>query len=297
MPFKPCKSNQQRNPETNRCKNKRFFTQVPQVPQSQAPGFQIPPRNNPKFIDDIDSLFGLFNTELISLIDMDPRERRLTMQSFKKSEDMGQLNTVCQGVINSSFINNTLKDDISHILLLRVKNLVVSYAFLTERKTTNNVNYMYINIICSRKFSSTGRHMLLAAENVALRRGLAFTSLSSVFSAIGFYNRMGYKTIPIEEACKSNKFDMIDIAKKARTFIESSPINLVNIRLRDVPEQSLNTNIASILKWMGFRKQEIVLLIKSNASVMKKWEKELKNVDLNKYFDRERLLLMTKCLR
>ena len=298
MPFKPCKPNQKRNPETNRCKNKLSFPQIPETTVPDIPNVQnVQDVETIQFIDDVDSLFGLFNTELISLVDMDERSKRLAIQSFSKSGDMGQLLTVCQGAINGSFIRDTLKDDISHILLLRVKNLVVSYAFLTERKTKNNVNYMYINIICSRKFSSTGKHMLLAAENVALRRGLSFTALSSLFTAIGFYKTMGYQTIPIEQACKSSKIDIIDIAEKARKLLDSSPINLRNIRLRDVPENSLTTNIAIVLKWMRFSKQEIILLIKSNASIMKKWEKDLKSVDLNNYFDKERLLFMTKCLK
>ena len=285
MPFKPCKPNQKRNPVTNRCKNKL----------SQIPKTQVHSSNNTNFIDDIDSLFGLFNTELISLVDMDERERRRAIHEFKNSEDMSQLNIVCQGLINNSFINNTLKD-VSHILLLRVKSLVVSYAFLTERKTKKNVNYMYINIICSRKFSATGKHMLSAAENVSLRRGLSFTSLSSLFTAIGFYNKMGYKTIPIEQACKSSKIDIIKIVEEARKLINSSQINLRNIRLRDVSEKSLTT-IVSVLKWMGLSKQEIVLLIRTNASIMKKWENDLKSVDLTNYFDEEKLLFMTKCLR
>ena len=139
--------------------------------------------------------------------------------------------------------------------------------------------------------------MLLAAENVALRRGLSFTSLSSLFTAIGFYKFMGYQTIPIEQACKSSKIDILKIAENARKLLDSSPINLRNIRLRDVPEKSLKTNIALVLKWMRFSKQEIILLIKSNATIMKKWEKDLENVDLNNYFDKEKLLLMTKCLK
>ena len=110
--------------------------------------------------------------------------------------------------------------------------------------------------------------MLLAAENVALRRGLSFTSLSSLFTAIGFYNFMGYQTIPIEQACKSSKIDIVKIAENARNLLDSSPINLRNIRLRDVPEKSLKTNIALVLKWMRFSKQEIILLIKSNACLL-----------------------------
>ena len=135
MPFKPCKPNQKRNPETNRCKNKLSFPQIPETIVPDIPNVQnvqnVQDVETIQFIDDVDSLFGLFNTELISLVDMDERSKRLAIQSFSKSGDMGQLLTVCQGAINGSFIRDTLKDDISHILLLRVKNLVVSYAFLT----------------------------------------------------------------------------------------------------------------------------------------------------------------------
>ena len=63
MPFKPCKPNQTRNPETNRCKNKRFFSQIPETTVLDIPNVQnVQKIQNVQFIDDIDSLFGLFNT-------------------------------------------------------------------------------------------------------------------------------------------------------------------------------------------------------------------------------------------
>ena len=77
MPFKPCKPNQKRNPMTNRCKKKL----------SQIPKTQVHSSNNTNFIDDIDSLFGLFNTELISLVDMDEREKSCLLYTSPSPRD------------------------------------------------------------------------------------------------------------------------------------------------------------------------------------------------------------------
>ena len=90
---------------------------------------------NTKIIEDVDSLFSLLNTEIISLKGMNPIERKHTLDQFLDSTDSKQLEDVCQGLLIDDFIKLTLlNQDISHIILLRMKNLVIAYAFLTEEK-------------------------------------------------------------------------------------------------------------------------------------------------------------------
>jgi len=250
---------------------------------------------NRKLIGDVDSLLNLFNTEVISLIDMNETQQKQAIDDFIKSASMSQLEDVCQGLITKEYIDLVIRTEpISHIILLKVNKLVVAYAFLTEKNAQNGRRYMYIDIICSRKHSSTGKHMLIAAENLALRRGITFTSLSSVFEAIGFYKKMGYNTIPVEEACgkpnsgKIGDDDILRMFQDAKSIIDLhyTPSN------RNVP---MDTNITKMLSWMRFTQDQIGFIIENFNDHFENWEYATKNVNISDYFE-DQLLLMTKCL-
>ena len=251
---------------------------------------------NRKLISDVDSLFNLFNTEVISLIDMGETQQKQTIDDFINSASMSQLEEVCQGLISQEYIELVLKTEpISHIILLKVNKLVVSYAFLTEKNAQNGRRYMYIDIICSRKHSSTGKHMLIAAENVALRRGITFTSLTSVFEAIGFYKKMGYNPIPVEEACgepNSGKLGDDDIL---RIFQDAKSITDLYYKSNNNRTVSIDTNITKMLSWMRFSQDQIAFIAENFKDHFENWGSATKNVDISDYFE-DQLLLMTKCL-
>ena len=254
---------------------------------------------NTKIIEDVDSLFSLLNTEIISLLGMNPIERKHTLDQFLDSTDSKQLEDVCQGLLVDDFIKLILLDqNISHIILLRMKKLVIAYAFLTEKETLNGIPYLYIDIICSRKYTSTGKQILLASENLALRRGITFTSLSSVFEAIGFYEKMDYKTIPINEACSQPNSGnipdalILNISKEAKFFLDSTGYSQGN---RKIPNETFNLNITRILSNLRFTQDQISYLMENFGSSYSIWEQSTRHIDLNDYFD-DGLLLMTKCL-
>ncbi len=254
---------------------------------------------NTRLIENVDSLFSLFNTETISLIDMNLIERKHTLDTFLNSSDMKQLEDVCQGLLVDDFIRLILLDeDISHIILLRMKKMVISYAFLTEKTTQNGTRYMYIDILCARKYTSTGTQILLAAENLALRKGITFSSLSSVFEAIGFYEKMGYKNIPINETCSqinsgSIPDDLIlNISKEAKFFLDSTNYSPGNRKIQD---GTFNLNISMILSHLRFTRDQIAYLMENFGSSYSIWEQYTRHINLKDYFD-DGLLSMTKCL-
>ena len=203
--MKPCKPNQFRHPETNRCRNKKTSAKKTVVQRKHVVNVlpQVPPAtrqttsNKLELVRDVDALLGLFEMEIITLIGLSRTKKSVLLNKFMDSSDVVQLEEVCQGQIKQRYIEYTVKHNVDYILLLKVKGLVVSYALLKERMSSTGVKYMYIDILCARKFSSTGRHMLLAAEEFSLRKGVKFTNLSSLPEVTGFYSKMGYKSITI----------------------------------------------------------------------------------------------------
>ena len=114
-----------------------------------------------KLISNVNSLFELFKLEHISFIGMNDFQRKTTLEDFYKTKSMEQLEEVCQKVLVKEYLQLVLQD-VSHILILKVKDLVVSHAFLTENQANDGRMFMDIDVLCARKFTSTGKHMLLA---------------------------------------------------------------------------------------------------------------------------------------
>lgn len=255
-----------------------------------------------KLVQDLDSLFGLFNIEAISFVEMNDYEKRNALDSFYKSKNMDQLEDVCQKVLINEYLQNVLEfEGVSHIILLKVKDLVVAHSFLTERVSKDGRPYMEINVLCSRKFSSTGKHMLLAAENLALRRGITFTQLSAVFEAIGFYEKMGYKTVPIKYTCGEpnqiiNDTTILEVFKQAKQLIESYFMEFNRGDSLSDGDRSKVTSI--ILLRLNFTASQIAFLSNNFSDIFEQWENALSVIksNLSEYFDKDNLLLMSKCL-
>jgi len=240
-----------------------------------------------KLIDNVNSLFGLFEMELISFIGMNDFQRKSTIENFYKSKSIQQLEEVCQDVLVIEYQKLVL-EGVDHILLLKVKDLVVSHTFLTEKHSQDGRSYMEIDVLCARKYTGTGKHMLLAAENLALRRGITFTRLSAVFEAIGFYEHMGYSSIPIESVCGPPQNDMIlTMFKQAKQLIGSNSTDQ-----GELPE----LKSISILSKLRFDKGQLTFLVNNFRNEIINWEAMLQNIDINKHFDDDNLLLMSKCL-
>lgn len=255
-----------------------------------------------KLIQDVDSLFGLFNVETISFVGMNDYERRNALDSFYKSKNMDQLEDVCQKVLIIEYLQTVLEDDgISHVILLKLKDLVVAHCFLTERVARDGRTYMEINVLCSRKFSSTGKHMLLAAENLALRRGITFTQLSAVFEAIGFYEKMGYKTVPAQFTCGApnqviSDTTILDVFKQATQLIDSYFMQFNGVNSLSDEDRSKVTSI--VLLRLNFTTAQVAFLAMNFRNVFEQWESALIYIkdNLSEYFDKDNLLLMSKCL-
>ena len=242
-----------------------------------------------KLFNDVNSLFGLFQMEVISFIGMNDFQRKSTLEDFFKSKNLEQLEESCQGVLAIEYQQLVLQS-IDHILILKVKDLVVSHAFLTEKEAQDGRRYMEVDILCSRQHTGTGKHMLLACESLALRRGITFTRLSSVFEAMGFYSKMGYSSIPIEAVCGPPQNDMIlTIFKQAKQLIGSNSIDQGDIKLPEL-------KTISILSKLRFEKLQLAYLLNYFRNEFIQWESMLENVDVDKHFDDDNLLLMSKCL-
>jgi len=302
---KPCKENQVRNPVTNRCK--KVSKKVPMIPAKkpiqqvhvipQEPVQQLVPRGD--HLMDVDVLFGLLETEIITFIGVEHNKREELFDKFWKSNVKEQLDDVCQGQISAGYVKNAIKkDDVSYVLLLKVNGLVVSYALLTEKVSSVGVKYMYVDVLCARKFSATGRHMLEAAENFSLRKGVSFTNLSSVRGAVGFYSKMGYKSMKVPDSCglpNSGELPdnfMLDIVNESKDLISFSR----DYKDRGRSVKDFNSNdIYRLLFRMGLSQDQIVFLEKRFTSKFKGWKNTMKKVEIEDYFDSQ-LLRMSKCL-
>ena len=253
---------------------------------------------NNRLIENVDSLFGLFNLEVISLVGMSDSQRQSTIEAFYESKSIDQLEEVCQERLAIEYLKDVLEyQSISHILILKVKDLVMSHAFLSERTANDGRLFMEVNVLCSRKFTSTGKHMLLAAENLTLRRGITFTQLSSVFEAIGFYEKMGYKTVPINNVCgppNSGDTAVLEVFKEASSIIGSYYTDDDDSELSD---EDFEKNTSLILLKLRFTDRQVAFLINRFQINFDRWENVLKNiVNTSDYFDKDDLLLMSKCL-
>jgi len=298
---KPCKPHQVRNPATNRCKNvSKKVTTVPivPVPPTKKPTKPISQKSVSGIID-ADVLLGLLEIEILTFIGLDNEKRTELFNKFWNSSAKEQLDDVCQGQISAGYVKNAIKkDDVSYILLLKVKGLIVSYALLTEKVSSVGVKYMYIDVICARKFSSTGRHMLEASENFSLRKGVSFVNLSSVSGAIGFYSKMGYRSMQVSDACGlpnsgelTDNF-LLELVNEAKELISFSR----DYEDRGKTVQDFDSNdIYRLFFRMGISQDQIVFLENKYKSNFKKWKNTMKNVDLTDYFD-SKLLRMSKCL-
>ena len=253
-----------------------------------------------RLIQNVDSLFGLFNLEVISLVDMSGSERIFTLESFLKSKSMEQLEEVCQQLLDEEYLKSVLRfEDVSHIMLLKVKDLVVAHSFLSEKTAPDGRLFMEIKVLCSRKLTSTGKQMLLAAENLSLRRGITFTKLSSVFEAIGFYERLGYKTVPIKYTCGPPNQNIIgdtailEVFKEAKSIIDSHFVESGNV----LSDENFEKNTSRILLKLRFTRSQIAFIITHFNNRFSIWESILRTiVDLGEYFDNDGLLFMSKCL-
>lgn len=251
-----------------------------------------------RLVEGVDSICDLFSLDVISLMGMEEHTKKTVLDSL----DTSQLEDVCQGVLDKDYIKLVLDGyevDVSHVVLLKVKNLVISFAVLTEKFTPKGEKYMYIDILCARKYSGTGKYMLLAAEDVALRQGVRFASLSAVFEAIGFYEKMGYRSVPIYEACGDEKMitempfnSIIVFYKDAKQALETGNYTEGNSVLSD-KERTKNVN--AVLLKLRFTQDQIVFLHKKYVYMMDEWEELFQYIELDDYFE-ESTLIMTKCL-
>lgn len=250
-------------------------------------------------IEELDALCSSLNMEIISLIDKDEDERIKMMKSL----DLSQVTDTCQGSLGRDFISTVLDgngddDKVSHVIVLTFNKLLISFALLTEKLTEMGAKYMYIDVLCARKHSSVGKTVLSAAESFSLRRGIKFTSLSSLFESIGFYSKMGYHSIPIEETClgpsdKKVPFNaVIEFAKEAKEAIDTGDYVDNGIALTR-QEEDIKAN--DVLLKMGFTDDQILFLNKTFKTMMDKWIDIFQDINIHDYFDTPELI-MSKCL-
>ncbi len=244
-------------------------------------------------IQDVNSLFEMFNMDVYSFVDKSNIEKETSMNKIK-GESFDQFQEICQGGIDEEYMKWLIfTQGVDHILLLKVKNLVISMAILNEKKNDASNTYMDIEILCARKQSSMGKQMILASENYALRKGITFTSLSSLPSAMMFYDRMGYKSITPNQACKAPSHDdtlVLDVYKESK-------------RLLDLPRQSSfsdymqrsESKVSTVLRNLQVSEEDISYLNQVHGDIFDIMNNRLNNIDIEKHFDSGNLV-MSKCL-
>lgn len=244
-------------------------------------------------IQDVNSLFDMFQIDVYSFIDMGKLEVDNTLTKIKEGS-FEQFEEVCQGGIDQEYLKFLIfSQGVDHMILMKVKNLVLSVAILSEKKTDSSVKYMEIDILCARKQSSMGKQMILASENFSLRRGFTFTSLSSLPAAMGFYKRMGYKSITPEQTCKEpSKRDtlILDVYEESKRLLSQKRVSTFSNKM-----DRIESKVATILRNLHISEEDIAYLNDAHGPIVETMNNILVETDLGKHFDSGNMI-MSKCL-
>jgi hypothetical protein len=244
-------------------------------------------------IQDVNSLFDMFQMDVYPLIDMTPSQKEEALSQIQASP-FDQFEEVCQGGIDKEYLKCLIFTlGVDHIILMRLKNLVLAMAILSEKKTADSRKYMEIDILCARKDTSMGKQMLLASENLSLRRGFTFTSLSSLPTAMGFYKRMGYKSITPEQTCRepSQKDTLVlDVYEESKRLLSLERVNTFSGMLEPV-----QSKVTTILRNLQISDEDIAYLDESYGPIVDVMNQMLVDIDIEKSFDSGNLI-MSKCL-
>ena len=240
-----------------------------------------------KLVGDVDKLFNMFEMKPYDLYTM-------TQDDIKILEDsiVNQTDEICQGAIDGDYIKTVVRQA-GHIITLSVNKLVIGMSILTE-KLEGETRYMEVDILCSRKFSGTGRQILIASENLARSMMIGSVSLSSLPMSIGFYRKMGYLPVPIFRACENAvqvDLDVLNIYDHARYLLAAQPPLMTNNKMG---EEVFNQARSVLLK-MGLSVEEYRYLLKEYPEIASGWNDRVKIIEVEDLFE-DGNLMMTKCL-
>lgn len=256
--------------------------------------------NSLDLIYNVNSLLDLFRMEVISFVDMTKEEQNVALENLKDTKFIDQFEEVCQHAMDDDYLRFVVfTQGVDHLIMLRVNRLVVAIAMCTEKESSSgkrsrdfNGKYMEIDVLCSRKLTNTGKQMLIAAENLALRRGMMHTSLTSLYNAIGFYERMNYAPVPPSMACNSRGPDsrmILDIHDEANQLVQLGKVP------ENEPIRSVSGPVGDLLRRFEVPTEMILHILSEYPVQVDKWSEWLNKIDIRDHFDGSNLI-MTKCL-
>lgn len=244
-------------------------------------------------VQDVNSLFDMFTIDVYSFIDMSKPETDSTLKKIQEGS-FEQFEEVCQGGIDQEYLKFLIfAQGVDHMIIMKVKNLVLSVAILSEKKTSSPKKYMEIDILCARKQSSMGKQMILASENFSLRRGFTFTSLSSLPAAMGFYKRMGYKSMTPEQTCeKPSQSDTLvfDVYEESIRLLSLERVSNFSNQM-----DRIESKVASILRNLDVSEEDISYLNEAHGPIVDIMNNLLMGTLIEKHFDGGNMI-MSKCL-
>lgn len=250
--------------------------------------------NSLDLIYNVNSLLDLFHMDVISFVDMNKEGQNMALESIKDTKFIDQFEEVCQHAMDEDYLRFLIfVQGVDHLIMLRVNKLVVAISMCTEKESSDfDGKYMEIDILCSRKLTSTGKQMIIAAENLALRRGMSYTSLTSLYNAIGFYERMNYAPVPPSMACNARGPDsrmILDIHDEANQLVQLGKVP------ENEPVLSVGGPVGDLLRRFNVPTNMILHLLSEYPVQVDKWSDWLNTIDIGDYFDGSNLR-MTKCL-
>jgi len=240
-----------------------------------------------KLVGDVDKLFSMFEMKSHDLYTMSQEDIKILEDSI-----VHQTDEICQGEIDGDYIKTVVRQA-GHIITLSVNKLVIGMSILTE-KLEGITRYMEVDILCSRKFSGTGRQILLASENLARSMMIGSMSLSSLPISIGFYRKMGYMPVPVFRACENPQqidLDVLNIYDHARYLLGAQPPLITNNQMGE----EVHNQARSIVLKMGLTVEEYRYLLKEYPDIVNGWNDRVSIIEVEDLFE-DGNLMMTKCL-
>jgi len=237
-----------------------------------------------KLVDDVEKMLGMFEMKATDLSSMNVSEKR----EFE-NKILAQYQPVCQGHLNTDYLIDAL-EKANHVITLNVNGLVIGMAILREQYS--KMKYMEVDVICAREHSHVGSLILNACENLARSMKIGAVSLSSVPTAIGFYRKMGYGTVPKSRICDETRFidhEILTIYDNAKNLIEIQTEKYAGgSGESDSPSKTLLVNL-------GIEPEQYVSLAAEFTDHVEMWDSILKDIDVDDLFD-DGNIIMTKCL-
>ena len=147
----------------------------------------------------------------------------VTDEERKQWNLVSAMASTCQDRIAESFVNTSLNspraDGEAFFLTTKISDTLLSFATIMIKDTRDSSDddgghqparkrvkksivdqkYLYVDLVCARKYSSLGHHMMGYIESFAARRKIKYVSLDAKRDVYKWYLRQGYKTGDIYE--------------------------------------------------------------------------------------------------